>query len=182
MALDPFAAPFLHAVGNELQATVEIHPNPEHIDHVWISMDVGRRDRLTVSINTFSRLNHDAGFDARVRLGLLREPWALLPGRGVTEHAGLDYGNIESAANVFYEHYAREALEDLLLHTAQRAILLEAWGTPYSNRHRPGLHQIHSRRASCAVAEDIRHHDGALRFYFSDHTSVWFLFKFCGQP
>ncbi len=34
-------------------------------------MDVGRRERLTVSINTFSRLNDAAGFDARVRLGLL---------------------------------------------------------------------------------------------------------------
>ncbi len=182
MALDPFAAPFLHAVGNELQGRVEIHPNPLRIDHVWIGMDVGRHERLTVSINTFSRLNDAAGFDARVRLGLWRDKWEFLPGRDVSEHAGFDYAEVESTTNVFYEHYTREALEELLLLTAQRAILLEAWGSPYFQKGRPGLHQIHSRRASCAVAEDIRNRDGALRFYFPDHTSVLCLFKFCGQP
>jgi hypothetical protein len=181
--LDPFTAPFLHAVGDDLQATVEVHADPLRIDHVWITMDVGRAKRLTVSINTFSRRNYDAGFDARVQVGVRKEPWTLLPGRGAAEHAGFDYADEERVSNIFYEHYTREALEEFLLLTTREAILLEAWGSPYYRRRgQPGLHQIHSRRASCAVAEDIRNRDGALRFYFADHSSVLCLFKFCGQP
>ena len=182
MALDLFAAPFLHAVGSDLRATVEFHRDQAHIDHVWITMDIGQASRLTISINTFSRRNHDAGFDARIRLGLLREDWTELPPKGVERQSGLDYADYETAANIFYEHYQRETLENLLLLTAREAILLEAWGSPYFRKGRPGLHQIHSRRASCAVAEDIPNRDGALRFYLPDRSSTLFLFKFCGQP
>ena len=183
MAPDPFVAPFLQAVGTDLHASVEVHPNPLHIDHVWISMDAGQGPRLTVSINTFSRRNHDAGFDPRVRLGLHRDTWEFLPLRGVTLWEGFDYTAEESRSNIFYEHYARESLEEFLLTSAREAISLEAWGSPYHRRRgQPGLHQIHSRRASCAVGEDIRHRDGGLRFFFADHTSVLCLFKFCGQP
>lgn len=182
MAHDPFAAPFIHAVGGELRATVEFHRDPSHVDHVWITMDVGLPDRLTVSINTFSRRNHDAGFDARIRLGLHRENWTTLPPRGVEPQSGLDYADHEASANIFYEHYQREKLEDLLLLTSHEAILLEAWGSPYFRKGRPGLHQVHSRRASCAVSDDIRNLDGALRFYLPDRSSTLFLFKFCGQP
>ncbi len=145
-------------------------------------MDIGQVHRLTVSVNTFSRLNHAAGFDARIRVGLFRETWTLLPPRGVEVQPGLDYSTFESASNIFYEHYQREALQDLLILTTRGAILLEAWGAPYYRKRQPGLHQIHSRRASCAVSEDLRNRDGALRFYFPDHTSVMFLLKFCGQP
>lgn len=182
MALDPFAAPLVHAVGSDLRATVEFHRDPSHIDHVWITMDIGRPDRLTVSVNTFSRRNHDAGFDPRIRLGLLRDNWSLLPPRGVEARPGFDYAAYEAVSNIFYEHYQREKLEELLLLTSREAILLEAWGSPYSRKRRPGLHQVHSRRASCAVSEDILNRDGALRFYFPDRSSTLFLFKFCGQP
>lgn len=183
MRLDPFTAPFLHTVGDDLRATVEIHADPLRIDHVWITMDVGRPERLTVSINTFSRRNFDAGFDSRLQVGVRKEQWVTLPGRGVREHPGFNYADEERVSNFFYEHYTREALEEFLLLTAEQAILMEAWGTPYYRRKRqPGLHQIHSRRSSCAVSEDIMNRDGALRFYFADHTSVLCFFKFCGQP
>jgi hypothetical protein len=183
VALDLFATPFLHVAGSDLQATVEVHRDPRRIDHVWINIDVGRTERLILSINTSSKRNLEAGFDPRVRLGLRRQSWQFLPGRGVEQHAGFNYADVEAAANVFYEHQSREALEDFLLLTAREAILVEAWGEPYYRRRKqPGLHQIHSRRASCAVAEDIKNRDGALRFYFRDHTSVLCLFKFCGQP
>jgi hypothetical protein len=44
------------------------------------------------------------------------------------------------------------------------------------------LHQIHSRRASSAVPEDLRGRDGAVRFYFDeDQRSELALLKFSGQ-
>jgi hypothetical protein len=59
--------------------------------------------------------------------------------------------------------------------------LIEAWGVPY-HRAQPGLHQIHSRRASNAVAEDLRGRDGAVRFYFDEDQRVELaLLKFAGQ-
>jgi hypothetical protein len=62
-----------------------------------------------------------------------------------------------------------------------QAGLIEAWGAPY-HRAQPGLHQIHSRRASSAVPEDLRGRDGAVRFYFDeDQRSELALLKFSGQ-
>lgn len=146
-------------------------------------MDVGKPQRITVSINTFSRRNFDAGFDPRLQLGIRKEQWVTLPGRGAEEHPGFNYADEERVSNIFYEQYTRVSLEEFLLLTSETAILLEVWGTPYYRRKgQPGLHQIHSRRASCAVAEDMVNRDGALRFYFGDHTSMLCLFKFCGQP
>jgi len=145
-------------------------------------MDAGRGDPLVVSVNTQSKRNRDAGFDPRVRLGILRGSWEHLPPRGMGRCQGFDYAEIEEGANIFYEHHTRESLEDLLLETTSRAILLEVWGAPYHSRWKPGIHQIHSRRASCAVAEDIRNLDGALQFYFrEEQRTELFLFKFCGQ-
>lgn len=179
----PPPASFVHAAGGDLQARVEDHPNPGHIDHVWITMDAGGGPRVLVSINTSSRRNRDAGFDPRVRVGLVRGTWTHLPPRGIVPCPGLDYGKIEEETNVFFEHYERPTLEALLTESTHRAALLEVWGAPYRNKNRRGIHQIHSRRASCAVSEDWRGRDGALRFYFaSDQTSLLVLLKFCGQP
>jgi len=179
----PPGTPFVHAVGGELEVRIEEHPNPAYVDHVWITMDAGSAGRPQVSINTLSKRNRDAGFDPRVRVGLIRGHWDFLPPRGLQVAGPLDYADLEDAHSVFYEHFERPALEDLLLGTARRAGLLEVWGAPYRNKHRLGIHQIHSRRASCAVSADIRGHDGALRFYFpEDRTTEMLLFKFCGQP
>jgi hypothetical protein len=180
---NPLGAPFVHAVGGELHVRVEEHPNPDYVDHVWITMDAGSAGRPLVSINTLSKRNRDAGFDPRIRVGRIRGSWDLLPQRGLEAATHLDYAELEQAHSVYYEHYERPAMEKLLLTTARRATLLEVWGAPYRNKKRLGIHQIHSRRASCAVTSDIRGHDGALRFYFpEDKTTAMFLFKFCGQP
>lgn len=179
----PQPASFVHAVGGDLQAQVEHHPNPDHVDHVWITMDIGRGPRILVSINTTSRRNRDAGFDPRVRVGLVRGTWTQRPPRGLVPHPGLDYTRIETDTTVFFEHYERPTLEALLVESAHRAALLEVWGAPYRNQNRHGIHQIHSRRASCAVSEDVHGLDGALRFYFpTDQTSLFVMLKFCGQP
>ncbi len=85
--------------------------------------------------------------------------------------------------NAYFEHFGRRSLERLLVETTRRATLLEVWGTPYFRKDRSGIHQVHSRKPSCAVFEDVPNRDGALQFYFvSDQSSTLFLFKFCGQP
>lgn len=176
-------AALAHAVGGALKARAEQHRDPTHIDHVWIRMQAGDTGSAEISVNTSSRRNLVAGFDPRVRVGMISSTWEELPLPVFEPFPRFDYAEQERNVNVFYEHYEREALEELLIATTRRAHLLEAWGEPYRNPRHPGLHQIHSRRASCAVAEDIRFHDGALRFYFpEDKTSTLFLFKFCGQP
>ncbi len=58
---------------------------------------------------------------------------------------------------------------------------MEAWGEFYVRNH-IGLHQVHSRRASCSVLKDYQGRDGAIRFYFQDGTAEMLLFKYCGQP
>lgn len=184
MLPNPFTAPFVHAVGGDLHVRVEQHRDPAAVDHVWMTMDAGSAGRVFVSVNTVSKRNRDAGFDPRVRVGMVREGrWKDLPDRGAEACEGFDYAEVEGRANVYFEHYERVRLEGLLLATTHRAAALEVWGTPYHRRYRAGIHQIHSRRPSCAVPDDLANRDGALRFYFgSDRTSALFLFKFCGQP
>lgn len=181
--LDVAYAPFTRAVGDALGATVEAHENPERIDHVWITMNVGLPARLLVSISTSSKRSRDAGFDPRVRVARLRSRWESLPPLGWEKFPSLDYQALEKDANVFYEHLDRPPLENMLVSRASQAVRLEVWGTPYHRKTQPGIHQIHSRRASSAVAEDMYGRDGALRFYFAaDQVAELFLFKFCGQP
>lgn len=107
--------------------------------------------------------------------------WSTLPSRGVISCGGFDYATIEEQANIYYEPCERSDLEAFLIETCARATLLEAWGVPYSVPV-TGLHQIHSRRASCAISRDIQGRDGALQFYFADQTTLLVFFKFCGQP
>ena len=51
------------------------------------------------------------------------------------------------------------------METTRRATLLEVWGTP-TFAGTAGIHQVHSRKPSCAVSEDVPNRDGALQFYF----------------
>ena len=72
----------------------------------------------------------------------------------------------------------------MLVEKAESAVRIEIWGELYA-RKKMGLHQIHSRRASCAVPEDKVGSDGALKFFFEadpDRFAELLLFKFCGQP
>ena len=172
--------PLVRVSGRIIGVDVEACENPDEIDHVWIRIHAGAD--LIVSVNTSSKKNRLAGFDPRIRVGHNHGTWEDLPPHGAEICPVNDYADIEARANVFYEHYEREALEDLLTDRCAGACLLEVWGAPYHNRVQ-GVHQTHSRRASCAVPEDITGRDGALKFYYeSGRATEHFLFKFCGQP
>lgn len=172
--------PLVKVVGHIRGVEIEQHENAEEIDHVWIRIAAG--NEVVVSVNTSSKRNRLAGFDPRIRVGLSRGTWSTLPSCGVEICNSSDYAEIESRENVFFEHYGRQAVEDLLMDRCARACLLEVWGTPY-HRRGEGVHQVHSRRASCAVPEDIVGRDGALKFYFQEgQLTEHLLFKFCGQP
>jgi hypothetical protein len=170
-------APLVRAAGRILGAEVEKSANPDDVDHVWIRLDIG--GEITVAVNTLSKKNRMAGHDPRVRVGMVRGPREDPPKPGATACGRMDYGQIETRDNVFFEHYARAALELLLLDCCARALALEVWGAPHGGP-REGIHQVHSRRSSCAVPEDIAGRDGALKFYFAGATLL-LLFKFCGQ-
>ena len=151
-------------------------------DHVHLVITPGQGVEVHVALNTLSRRNRDAGFEPRIRVGLLREPYTELPESGVFDAGSFDYTSLEQQANIFYEYYDREAMESLLIEKTGRAILAEIWGDIYA-RNDFGIHQIHSRRTSCAVPEDIVGHDGALKLYYAEESmSELLLFKFCGQP
>jgi hypothetical protein len=107
--------------------------------------------------------------------------WKELPAPGVLTCSGLDYREIEAAAPMTFIEYERPALEALLAEKTGRAIFIEAWGEFYFRSHQ-GIHQIHSRRASCSVLKDYIGRDGAIRFYFgNDAIAEMLLFKYCGQ-
>lgn len=169
--------------GDVTSAEVEKSPRDELIDHVWLTVDAGISSDVEVSINSRSRKNELAGFDARIRVGVVRGKWDVLPERGVREmREGFDYAEVEAAGNVFFEHKERPEMEDLLMTRATRCLRVEVWGMPY-HRRIPGIHQVHSRRASCAVSSDVRGADGGVIFYFEEESAseLW-MFKFCGQP
>lgn len=177
--------PLVHLVGDHLKGRVETRADRlsrnRELDHVWISMDPGLSVRVMVSVNTFSIRNAAAGFDPRVRLGLMRGTWDRLPERGINECHRFSYEEIPGIGAVDFLPMERVFLESMILDRVHQAILLEAWGTPY-HREISGIHQIHSRRGSCAVPESIEGRDGALTFYFREEQRMeTLLFKFCGQ-
>ncbi len=156
--------------------------NPEKVDHVWIRIQVKDLGRFLVVINTFSIRNHTAGFDARIAVGRYRTEDATPPPAGLEPMDRFDYGEQEKAANIFYEHLDREGMETLLLESSRSAAMLTAWGDFFC-RNTMGIHQVHSRRQSCAVPQDVRGRDGGVTFYYAEPAhSVTFFFKFCGQP
>jgi hypothetical protein len=108
--------------------------------------------------------------------------WRELPPAGMTGCRGLDYQEIEAAQPVTYIEYERPALETLLAEKTGRALSIEAWGELYIRNHL-GIHQVHSRRASCSALQDYKGRDGAIRFYYGDGAIAEMLFfKYCGQP
>ena len=167
--------------GSVNHVQIEYSPYENRVDHVWITLQVSEHGYMRAAVNTLSRLNRDAGFDGRVRVGIVRETWEQLQETGVFECERFDYADIESRANVFFEHHTKQEMEILLTTKAEAAVLVEVWGDIYAHNH-VGVHQIHSRRASCAIGEDIIGRDGALRFYYREaNASELLLFKFCGQ-
>lgn len=175
------ATPLVHVVGDDLKTRIEDHDHASSPDHLWISADPGFSFRITISVNTWSRRNAEAGFDPRVRMGVLRGSWDRLPERGISECHRFAYEELPGHGEVDYRPLERVVLEQFLAGYAQQARMIEVWGAPYW-RDAPGIHQIHSRRASCAVAESREGCDGALRFYFREGNRMeTLLFKFCGQ-
>ena len=155
---------------------------PNNIDHFWITIGMGSSEPIRIALSTYSRQNAAAGFDPRVRVGVVASVWSELPAPGVLRCRGFDYREIEAAGPVTYTEYERPALEALLAEKAGRAVFIEAWGEFYVRNHL-GIHQVHSRRASCSVLQDYTGRDGAIRFYFGgDATAEMLLFKYCGQP
>ena len=72
------------------------------MDHVWLTLDVGHGVEMRASLNTVSRRNRDAGFEPRVRVGVLLSTYEELPEPGVFEAGALDYAGHEQHANIFY--------------------------------------------------------------------------------
>ncbi len=170
----------MRAVGVPVAFAAETDKVASNIDHFWITLGLGRGESLRIALSTHSRQNAAAGFDPRVRVGIVASAWKELPVPGVQKCRGLDYREIEAMESVTYIEYERPALEALLAEKAGRAIFIEAWGEFYFRNHL-GIHQVHSRRASCSVLKDYTGRDGAIRFYFRNATAEMLLFKYCGQ-
>jgi hypothetical protein len=170
----------VHVAGTPISFVAEIDAVPTNIDHFWITVGVGAGEPIRISLSTHSRQNAAAGFDPRIRLGVVAAPWVELPPAGLTTSPGLDYSAIEQTTPVTYVEQARPALELLLADKAKRATFIEAWGELYVRTH-IGIHQVHSMRASCSVPRDLIARDGAIRFFFADGTAELLLFKYCGQ-
>ncbi len=174
-------AKFVHVRGVPYAVAQEAAENPDDSDHIHLTLEVPPFGRLRAAVNTFSKLNRAAGFDARIRMGIVPAPYEKKPDAGLEELPGQDYAQLEAILPIAYESHDREALAALLMEKMKRAVRAEVWGELYAREHL-GIHQIHSRRASCAVDKDIRNRDGALKLYYADGLSELLLFKFCGQP
>ena len=173
---------YVSVVGEIASVAIESNDDSAKIDHVWISVRAGEYGRVQVSLSTASRQSRAAGFDPRVRVGVIPSAWTELPPAGLRVTAPLDYGLLEAAHRVVYAPFERVVVEQLLLEKARRAIFVEAWGEFYVRAH-IGIHQIHSRRASYAVPRDVIGKDGAIRFYYTEaNASEMLLFKYDGQP
>ena len=77
--------PLVHVVGDHLKTGLESVNQHSRVepDHLWITMDPGLSLRVTISVNTLSLRNQDAGFDPRVRVGIVQGTWEHLPERGI---------------------------------------------------------------------------------------------------
>ena len=171
----------VHLAGTPVAFAAEIDRVPANIDHFWITIGIGADKPIRVALSTQSRKNAAAGFDPRMRVGLIASTWRELPAAGLSKSPCLDYQSLEAATTVAYVEYGRPEMELLLTDKTKRASFIEAWGELYV-RVDVGIHQVHGMRASCSVARDLIGRDGAIRFYFPDGTAEMLLFKYCGQP
>lgn len=174
-------APLVRVVGQVHHFEIERAGNEAKIDHVWLTLDAGLPTPILVSLNTLSWRNRLAGFDPRIRLALLAGQWTQLPPRGLSPVGFFDYETVEVLHPLVFEPLERRGMEEYFGSRCAECLLVEAWGAPY-HRHRPGIHQVHSRRASSAVPVDRHGMDGAIRFYFDrDRRTELALLKFTGQ-
>lgn len=173
---------FVHVRGVPYTVAVEESEDPLKVDHVYLNLEVPPFGRLRVCVNTLSRLSRDAGFDPCIRVGIIRSTYTEKPQPGLEECAGLDYAKQDEKHGIVYEKYEPAALSEMLITKMKAAIRAEVWGELYARDHL-GIHQIHCRRASHAVSEDLKQRDGAFKLYYpQDNLAEAFLFKFDGQP
>jgi hypothetical protein len=170
----------VRVTGEPISFVAEIDDVPANIDHFWITIQMGDAGPLRIALSTHSRQNAAAGFDPRVRVGVIGGE-RTLPAAGLFPSSGLDYGALEAETAVTYLEYERPTLEAFLADKTRRAIFIEAWGELYVRNHL-GIHQVHSRRASCSVLSNFVGRDGAIRFYYAEGAAEMLLFKYCGQP
>jgi hypothetical protein len=173
---------YVTVAGDVAAVAIEEEEDERKIDHVWITVRAGEFGRVQISLSTCSRQSRAAGFDPRIRVGILTSSWDELPAAGVREITPLDYRVLESAEHINYTPHERLAVEQMIVTRASRAMFVEAWGDFYVRAH-IGVHQIHSRRASNAVPRDLIGRDGAIQLYYREPKErEMLLFKFAGQP
>ncbi len=174
---------FVQATGFLLAVVPEPHPVPDLADHLYLEADCGAAGKLRFALNTRSRRNQMAGFDHRVRMARHRASIEVFPAPGLELTPLRDYEGLERTHNLFYETFEQAALETLMIDEAKSAVMTRAWGIHYQRGRQGGVHQLHSRRASCAVPEEVRGMDGGLALYHTDPARcTFYCFKFCGQP
>lgn len=173
---------FVSVAGQLAAYTIENHSDPEEIDHIWIDLRADPFGVVRISLSTLSRKNRDAGFDARIRLGILSSTWRELPEPGIRKSEPLDYSVVEAASAISYREIDQQELQELIIDKLKRAHIIQCWGELYLRNH-VGVHQVHSRRASSAVPMDYVGRDGALQLFFQQEKhGEMLLFKFSGQP
>jgi len=173
---------FVRVAGSPSGYSIERKIDTRRIDHLTILIRAGIFGTIEIALNTYSLRSLNAGHNPRIRVAVLSSPWSALPPAGVSRSGGLDYSTLEAKNQIAYRELERKALESVLIEKLGRAMLVEGWGEFYVRVH-PGIHQVHSRRASCAVSADYLGRDGAIRFYFKQNALAELLFlKFCGQP
>ncbi len=173
---------FVHVIGVPYAVDRESLEDPANNDRLWLTIEAPPFGRLRTSLNSTSHLSRDAGVDPRIRVGIVTSTWEEKPTPGLTEDPGQNYAKIEAAFKVTYEEMERDALAELLVERAKRAVRAEIWGDLFAQEHL-GVRQLHSRRASTAEPTDLRNHDGALKLYYAEGNSAeLFLFKYAGQP
>ena len=172
---------FVRGAGEIVRYAPESGIDPDRIDHFWITLRAADVGLVQVSISTRSLRHFTDGFDPRMRIAILPGSWETLPPSGLAPVRGLNYAELQSEKPLVFEPIERIALEHLLAAKCGRAIFIEAWGAFYL-RFGLGIHQVHSRRASCSVRTNYLGRDGALRFFYRDHSATeMVLFKYCGQ-
>jgi hypothetical protein len=174
------AEEFVRGAGELISFASEVTPDSRKRDHFWITIRAGDFGLLQISISTYSLKNLAGGFDPRMRVGVVSSQWSQLPASGLFSATGLDYAEFERVSPIEYQEMERSALEEFLAEKARRAIFVEAWGAFYL-RGKPGIHQVHSRRASCSLRTDYVGRDGAVRFYYRESLAEMIFFKYCGQ-
>src|SRR6187397_1155377 len=125
-------AKFVHVIG--VPYLVEQPPQDDAalVDPLWLTIEVPPYGRLRTVLNTTSRANRDAGFDGRVRLGIVAGTWTEKPAPALNEDRGQDYVKISAAFPVTFQEYERDELAALLTERAKKAVRAEIWGDLYA--------------------------------------------------